>query len=62
VLSLDDGDTAMGLLSQLGPGTVLEPCGHGFNDRTAKVRANGFYYFVFEQDIELARRTAPVSH
>ena len=47
-----DGTSRLGLLSKLGPGTVLEPCGDGFNERTLKVRVNGYYYFVFLQDLD----------
>ncbi len=47
------GDSSkVGLFSQLGPGTTVERCGDGFDERTAKVRANGQSYFVFLQDIE----------
>jgi len=46
----------LGLLGQLGPGTVLAVCGEGFDDRTVKVRVNDAFYFVFAQDVELADR------
>lgn len=49
----EDGEAKLGLLAQLGPGTTVQRCGHGFNDRTTKVRANGQCYFVFAQDLEL---------
>ena len=52
VLQEEDGGTRLGLLSKLGPGVVLKRCGDGFNKRTAKVRANGQYYFVFIDDLE----------
>jgi hypothetical protein len=48
----EDGRARLGLLSQLGPGTILEQCGDGFNERTVKVRTNGQVYFVFRQDLE----------
>lgn len=48
----ENGGAQLGSLSQLGPGTTVERCGDGFNERTAKVRANGQCYFVFRQDIE----------
>ena len=52
LLRKENGGAKLGLLSQLGPGTRVERCGDGFNERTAKVRANGQCYFVFRQDIE----------
>jgi hypothetical protein len=48
----DRGRAKLGLLSQLGPGTTVECCGDGFNDRTVKVRVNNLCYFVFLQDLE----------
>jgi hypothetical protein len=48
----ESGRAKLGLLSQLGPGTTVERCGDGFNERTAKVRVNGQCYFVFLQDLE----------
>jgi hypothetical protein len=48
----EDGRAKLGLLSQLGPGTVIEQCGDGFNERTVKVRADGHVYFVFCEDLE----------
>ncbi len=52
LIQKEDGRAKLGLLSQLGPGTTLERCGDGFNERTVKVRANGQCYFVFRQDLE----------
>lgn len=46
------GNGMMGLISQLGPGTVVEICGEGFSEHTAKIRSNGQYYFVFLCDVE----------
>jgi hypothetical protein len=48
----EDGRAKLGLLSQLGPGVVIEQCGDGFNERTVKVRTNGQVYFVFREDLE----------
>ncbi len=48
----ENGQVKLGLLTQLRPGTTLERCGEGFNERTAKVRADGQCYFAFVQDIE----------
>lgn len=52
VFQQEDGTTRLGLLSKLGPGTALERCGEGFNNRTVKVRVDGHYYFVFLDDLE----------
>lgn len=54
----EGGRGKLGLLSQLGPGTVLEECGDGFNERTVKVRTNGQVYFVFRQDLEAQTQQA----
>ena len=51
LLPQENGLTRLGLLSEIGSGETLEVCGDGFNNRTAKVRVNGSYYFVFLQDI-----------
>jgi hypothetical protein len=56
----ENGRAKLGLLSQLSPGTMLEACGDGFNERTVKVRANGQVYFVFRQDLE--SQSAAVRH
>jgi len=48
----EGGGAKLGLVAQLGPGTTVERCGDGFNERTTKVRAHDQYYFVFLQDIE----------
>lgn len=52
VFQNEDGTSRLGLLSKLGPGTALERCGDGFNERTVKVRVDGHYYFVFLQDLD----------
>jgi hypothetical protein len=48
----ESGHEKLGLLSQLGPGVMVERCGAGFSEGTVKVRANGHCYFVFLQDLE----------
>jgi len=48
----ENGRVKLGPLRQLRPGTTLERCGDGFNERTAKVRVDGQCYFAFLQDIE----------
>ena len=53
LLEDESGHETLGLLSQLGPGTRLERCGKGFSKATVKVRANGHYFFVFAEDLEL---------
>jgi hypothetical protein len=42
----------LGNVLQLHPGSVLEFCGGGYDDRTVKVRCGGSFYFVFLQDVE----------
>lgn len=45
------GGARLGPISHLLPGTRLEVCGEGFNDRTVKVQSKEHFYFVFWQDI-----------
>ncbi|MBV8807365.1 MAG: hypothetical protein JO033_01715 [Acidobacteriaceae bacterium] len=52
LLPTEGGGAKLGLVAQLGPGTTVERCGDGFNERIVKVRAHGQYYFVFLQDME----------
>ena len=52
VFQNEDGSSRLGLLSKIGPGMTVERCGEGFNERTVKVRLNGYYYYVFLQDLE----------
>jgi hypothetical protein len=51
------GRARLGPISQLLPGTRVQVCGKGFNERTVKVRSEDGFYFVFQQDI--AADTAP---
>jgi hypothetical protein len=46
------GDIRLGPLSALPEGVEIELCGDGFNDRTAKIRWRGRFYFIFLQDLE----------
>lgn len=49
----------LGNVLQLGPGSVLDFCGDGYDARTVKVRCGGRFYFVFVQDVEASfERTA----
>lgn len=58
-LALDEhGHGKLGLLSQLGPGTTVECCGEGYNDRMVKVRVKDQYYFVFSQDLKSQKAAA----
>jgi hypothetical protein len=57
----ENGAPKLGLLTQLGPGTTVERCGQGFNERTLMVRTNGEHYFVFLQDLELQAAVAAAS-
>jgi hypothetical protein len=56
----EGGGAKLGLVAQLGPGTTVQRCGDGFNERTAKVRAHDQYYFVFLQDIESKALVTPI--
>lgn len=47
----DNGEQKLGSVTQLPSGTSGYVCGPGFDERTAKVRVNGEFYFVFLQDI-----------
>jgi hypothetical protein len=46
------GEMQLGPLSSIPEGADLAICGERFNDRTAKVRWRGRFYFVFLQDLE----------
>ena len=41
----------VGDIVQLPPGTCLDYCGDGYNERTIKVHHAGDFYFVFLQDV-----------
>jgi hypothetical protein len=41
----------LGEIVQLQPGTRLDCCGDGYNERTIKVHYAGDFYFVFLQDV-----------
>ena len=41
----------LGEIVQLQPGTRLDCCGDGYNERTIKVHYAGEFYFVFLQDV-----------
>lgn len=42
----------LGLITQLPSGAIVDVCGDGFNERTAKVRYCEGYFFVFLQDLQ----------
>ncbi len=48
----ENGESRMGLLTQISPATPLEVCGPGFNEKTVKVRLGDKYYYVFREDID----------
>ena len=41
----------LGLMSQLQPGTTLQICGPGFNERTIEIESAGRHYIVFLEDL-----------
>jgi hypothetical protein len=50
----------LGPLSELTSGSTLDVCGEGFNERTIKVRCNGFFYFVLRHDVGESIDSCPV--
>ncbi len=40
-----------GGIATLPKGSCVEICGSGFNERTYKVKCQGRYFFVFQQDL-----------
>lgn len=52
--TLDGGHGKLGLITQLPSGAVVDICGGGFNERTAKIRYEQRYFFVFLQDLQEA--------
>ena len=42
----------LGEIVQLPPGTRLDYCGDGYNERTVKVHYGGEFYFIFLQDLQ----------
>jgi hypothetical protein len=52
VLPADNAPARLGLITQLPSGAVVDVCGDGFNERTAKVRYCDGYFFVFLQDLQ----------
>lgn len=52
LLSGDAVPAKLGLITQLPSGAVVDICGDGFNERTAKVRYRECYFFVFLQDLQ----------
>jgi hypothetical protein len=46
-----DSRGKLGQIVQLQPGTRLDRCGSGYNERTIKVHSEGDFYFVFLQDL-----------
>jgi hypothetical protein len=49
------GEPRLGMITQLPEGAELELCGEGFNERTVRVRWAEGFYFVFLQDLDVAR-------
>jgi hypothetical protein len=64
VLPTEDGErTKLGLITQLPAGAEIRIDGPGFSDRTVSVRCSGAAYFVFLDDLELAKKQmAVVAH
>ncbi|MBV8071251.1 MAG: hypothetical protein JO270_15180 [Acidobacteriaceae bacterium] len=41
----------LGEIRTLHAGETVEVCGAGYNDKTAKIRCNGEFFFVFKGDL-----------
>ncbi len=41
----------LGHIVQLAPGTRVDICGPGFNDRTVRICSEQHYYFAFREDL-----------
>jgi hypothetical protein len=52
ILQRENEVARFGPIVSLPAGAQLRTCGEGFNERTLKVRYEGFFYFVFIQDLE----------
>ncbi len=49
------GKLRLGALVRLPDGAEVQVCGEGFDDRTTKVTWEGSTYYVFRDDLEMAR-------
>ena len=54
-----DGCARAGSVMQLPQGAQIQVYGEGFNERTVKVRWEESYFFVFVQDLDVSRSSAP---
>ena len=52
LIPTDAGQAKLGPLAQLDPGTAVEICGAGYNEKTTKVRVQEKYFFVFLEDLD----------
>lgn len=52
MVSANDAHGKLGLITQLPRGAMIDVCGDGFNERTAKIRYGQGYFFVFLQDLQ----------
>jgi hypothetical protein len=51
----------LGLLNQLPAGAEIQVGGPGFNDETLRIWCEGSSYFVFLEDLKLARKQAAMA-
>jgi hypothetical protein len=63
ILPTEDGErTRLGLITRLPQGAEIEIGGPGFSDRTVSVRCSGASYFVFVEDLDIAKEQASLAH
>ena len=56
VIAAEDGRIRWGPLVRLGKGTELHDFGKFFDYRTLRVRVDGCFYVVFQQDLDKAQK------
>lgn len=60
--SEESGSTRLGLITQLPEGAEIEISGEGFNEDTLRVKCGNALYYVFMEDLQLARKRAAVAY
>ncbi len=57
----ESGSTRLGLLTQLPEGAEIEMSGPGFNDDTLRVKCGNALYYVFLEDLQVAKKSAAMA-
>jgi hypothetical protein len=52
-----ENGTRLGVITRLPKDSEIFVCGFGFDDRTVKVTFQGYYFYVFLEDVERVRGT-----